>query len=110
MMNLLKTIDGLLVGTKYLAWAIALVGIPVSAVLVVANLAAGFAAVMVCLAAFLLSVGVTLLLLPKQLAKGILGSKKRMVIGAVVVVLAGVIMGISYFSAGAFPELNLLFV
>lgn len=109
-MNLFKTIDGLLVGTKYLAWAIALVGILVSAVLVVANLTVSFAAVMVCLSAFLLSIGATLLLLPKQLAKGILGSNKRIVIGAVAVVLAGVIMGITYFTTGAFPEMNLLFI
>lgn len=109
-MKLFESIDSLLIGTKYLAWAIALICIPVTAVLFFANLSLGLASAMVFIAAFLLAVGVTLLLLPQKLAKGILASKKRNIIAAVAVVLAAAIMGITYFSVGGFPELNLLFI
>ena len=109
-MKLFECIDGLLVGTKYLAWAIALVGILGSAVLFVVNLSFGFGSAVVFLASFLLSVGVTLLLLPKKLAKGKLEGNKKHIIGAVACILAAAIMGIVYFTNGGFPELNLLFV
>lgn len=110
-MKLFETIDGLLVGTKYLAWAIALVGIVGSIVLFFANLSLGLASAMVFVAAFLLSIGVTLLLLPEKLAKGKLGDqKKRMIIGCVAVVLAAAVMGITYFAVGGFPALNLIFI
>ena len=109
-MQLFKTIDGLLVGTKYLAWAIGLIGIVGSVILFFANLSMGFASAMVFIAALLLSIAVTLLLLPKQLAKGKLGSNKRFVIGAVALILAVAVIGITYFANGGFPALNLLFV
>ena len=108
-MKLFESIDGLLVATKYLAWAIALVGILGSVVLFVANLSLGFGSAVVFIASFLLSVGVTLLLLPKKFEKGKLEGKKN-VVGIVACVLASVIMGIVYFTNGGFPELNLLFV
>ena len=108
-MKLFESIDGLLVGTKYLAWIIALICIPVSAVLFFANLSLGLSSAMVCVAALLLAVGVTLLLLPEKL-KGKLAGKSRNIVGVVAVVLAAAIMGITYFSAGGFPELNLLFI
>lgn len=109
-MKLFESIDGLLVGTKYLAWIIALICIPVSAVLFFANLSLGLSSAMVCVAALLLAVGVTLLLLPEKLVKGKLAGKNRNIIGIVAVVVAAAIMGITYFSAGGFPELNLLFI
>lgn len=109
-MKLFECIDGLLKGTKYLAWAIALVGIVGSIVLFVANLSLGFGSAVVFLASFLLAVGVTLLLLPKKFAKGKLEGNKKNFVGAVACVLAAAIMGIVYFANGGFPELNLLFV
>lgn len=109
-MKLFESIDGLLVGTKYLAWAIALVGILGSVVLFVANLSLGLGSAVVFVASFLLAVGVTLLLLPKKLAKGKLEGNKRNIVGAVAIVLAAAIMGIVYFTNGGFPELNLIFV
>lgn len=110
-MKLFETIDGLLVGTKYLSWGIALVGIVGSIVLFFANLSLGISSAMVFVAAFLLAVGVTLLLLPKALAKGPLSNASmRNGIGAVALILATIIMGITYFTTGGFPELNLLFV
>ena len=64
-----KTIDGLLVGTKYLAWAIALVGIVDSVILFIANLSLGFASAVVFVAAELLSFAVTAMLLPENSPK-----------------------------------------
>lgn len=110
-MKLFETIDGLLAGTKYLAWAIALVGIAGSVVLFFANLSLGLASAMVFVAALLLSVAVTLMLLPEKLSKGKLADqKKRMTVGCVLLVLAVAVMGITYFACGGFPALNLLFI
>lgn len=110
-MKLFETIDGLLIGARYLAWAIALVGIICSVVLFFVNLPLGFASAIVFVAALLLSVAVTLMLLPAKLAKGRLSSqRKRMVGGGVLLVLAAAVMGITYFACGGFPALNLLFV
>lgn len=109
-MKLFESIDGLFIGTKYLVWAIGLVGIVGSVILFLANLSMGFASAMVFIAALLLSIAVTLLLLPTQLAKGKLADKKRVVIGSVALVLAVAVMGIIYFANGGFPALNLLFL
>lgn len=108
-MKLFESIDGLLVGTRYLAWAIAVLGIIGSAVLFVANLPLGFGTAVVFIASFFLSVGVTLLLLPKQLAKGKLAGGKKYVIGAVAVVLAVAVMGFVWVANGGFPAVNLIF-
>ena len=106
-----KTIDGLLVGTKYLVWAIALVGIVCSVILFFANLSLGFASAVVFVAAELLSFAVTAMLLPEKFTKGKLADRrKRMAIGGVLLVLAAAVMGITYFACGGFPTLNLLFV
>lgn len=110
-MKLFESIDGLLVGTKYLCWAIGLVGIIGSVILFFCNLSLGFASAMVFVAALLLSVAVTLLLLPEKLAKGKLADqKKRVTIGTVLLVLAAAIMGIIYLVSGGFPALNLLLI
>lgn len=110
-MKLFESIDGLLAGAVYLFWAIALVCIPITLVLFFVNLGMGFASAMVFVAAFALSVGVTLMLLPAKLAKGKLADqKKRMTVGCVLLVLAAAIMGITYFACGGFPALNLLFI
>lgn len=109
-MELFKTIDGLLHGTKYLAWAIGLVGIVGSVILFFCNVSLGLPSAMVFVAAFLLSIAVTLLLLPEKLAKGALASGKRNAVGVVALLAAVVVMGITYFSCGGFPPLNLLFI
>lgn len=107
-MKLFDTIDGLLVGTKYLAWGIALLCIPLSVILLFANIAMGFASVISCVAALLLAVGITLVILPEKLAKGILAGKTRFIVGGVAIVLAIAVMGIVFFVIGRFPALNLL--
>lgn len=109
MMGLFKTIDGLLAGTKYLAWGIALLGIAGSVVLFFANIGLGFGTAAIFIATLLLSIGVTLLLMPKQLAKGKFESKSRYIAGAVSIVISVVVMGIVYMSAGGFPAVNLIF-
>lgn len=110
-MKLFETIDGLLGATRYLAWAIALVGIVGSVILFFANLSLGFASAIVFVAALLLSLAVTLMLLPEKLAKGKLADqRKRMTVGCVLLVLAVAVMGVTYFACGGFPALNLIFV
>lgn len=108
-MKLFECINGLLVGTRYLAWAIALVGIVGSIVLFLVNLSIGFTSAAVFIASFFLSVGVTLVLLPKMLAKGKLESNMKYAIGIVSIVIAAAVMGVIYFFNGGFPELNLIF-
>lgn len=108
-MKLFDTTDGLLVGTRYLAWGIALLGIIGSIILFFANISLGFPSAAVFLAAFFLAIGVVLLLIPKQLAKAKLEGNKKYVIGAVCLVIALVIMGIVWFSNGGFPSINLIF-
>lgn len=108
-MKLFECIDGLLVGTRCLAWAIAFVGIVASVVLFLANLLIGYASAAVFIASFFLSVGVTLVLLPKMFAKGKLKSNKKYAVGIVSIVVAAAVMGVIYFLNGGFPELNLIF-
>lgn len=112
-MGLFKTIDWLLIGAVYLFWAIAVAGVVGSVLLFAANLSLGLSSAMVFAAAFLLSVGVVLLLMPKSFVKhmkGMLNDKQRYIAGAVLLVLAAAIMGIVYFSTGGFPALNLVFI
>lgn len=108
-MKLFDITDGLLSGTRYLAWGIAVLGIIGSVVLFFANLSLGFASAAVFLASFFLAIGVVLLLMPKQLAKGKLEGTKKYIIGAVALIIALVIMGIVWFSNGGFPAINLIF-
>lgn len=109
MMGLFKTIDGLLAGTKYLVWGLALIGIAGSIVLFFANIGLGFGTAAVFIATLFLSIGVTLLLLPKPLAKGKFESKSRYILGVASIIIAVAVMGIVYMSAGGFPAVNLIF-
>lgn len=108
-MGLFKTIDGLLAGTKHLAWGIALAGLIGSIILFFANIGLGFASAAVFCATLFLSIGVTLLLLPKTLAKKKLEGRGRYIIGVIAVVIAVAVMGIVYLSTGGFPAVNLIF-
>lgn len=108
-MKLFGIIDGLLVGTRYLTWGIALVGILVSLALLVANVPLGLGSVASCVALFLLACGSVLLLLPKQLAYGGLEGGVHFAIGAIVLLVACGVMGLVYLTQGGFPALNLIF-
>lgn len=109
-MKLLKCIDWLLIGTRYLSWAIALAGIAGSALLFFANIPLGLGSAMVFAAGFFLAVSVTLLLLPGQLAKGCLKGNRRYLVGAAVFVIALLIMFVVWNSYHGFPRLNLFFI
>lgn len=108
-MKLFESIDGLLVGTRYLAWGIGVLGIIGSVILFIANVPLGIGTAAVFVASFFLAVAVSLLLLPKQLAKGKLESNKKYIVGAVSLVIAIAVMGIVYLSNGGFPAINLIF-
>ena len=109
-MKLFDTVDGLLVGTRYLSWALGVLGIIGSVILCVVNFSMGFASAAVFIAAFFLAVGVVLLLLPKKLAKGKLLGGKKYIAGSASLLAAMVIMGIIWLSCGGFPALNLIFI
>lgn len=108
-MKLFESIDGLLVGTRYLAWGIGVLGVIGSVILFIANVPLGIETAAVFVASFFLAVAVSLLLLPKQLAKGKLESNKKYIVGAVSLVIAIAVMGIVYLSNGGFPAVNLIF-
>ncbi|MDO4272098.1 MAG: hypothetical protein Q4D16_00380 [Eubacteriales bacterium] len=108
-MKLFECIDGLLVGTKYLGWAIAVLGIVGSVVLFIVNIPLGFGTAAVFIASLFLSIGVTLLLVPKQLAKAKLQGNKKYIFGAVLVIIAVVVMGTACLANGGLPAVNLLF-
>lgn len=108
-MKLFESIDGLLVGTWYLAWGIGVLGVIGSVILFIANVPLGIGTAAVFVASFFLAVAVSLLLLPKQLAKGKLESNKKYIVGAVSLVIAIAVMGIVYLSNGGFPAINLIF-
>lgn len=109
-MMLFKTIDGLFVGTRYGAWGLGVLGIVGSIILAVANLTHGFGSMMLFVAALCLSIGVTLILMPKWFIKGELLKSKRFIIGGVAIVIAGAVAGIVYLTSGGFPPINLLFI
>ena len=108
-MKLFDTIDGLLIGTRYLTWGIAVVGTLASLVLLVANVPLGIGSAAACVALFLLACAVVLLLLPKKLAAGGLEGGSRFAIGGLVLLVACAVMGIVYLACGGFPPLNLVF-
>lgn len=109
-MMLLKTIDGLFVGTRYGAWGLGVLGIVGSIILVLANFTNGLASMMLFVAALSLSLGVSLILLPKWFIKGDLLQSKRFIIGGVAITIAAIVAGAIYFINGGFPPINLLFV
>lgn len=109
-MTIFKTIDGLFIGTRYGVWGIAVLGIVGSIILGFFNLALGIYSLLVFVAALLLSVGVTLLLLPKIFVKGNFLTGKRYIAGSVLTILSVIIIGTVYLQNGGFPELNLVFI
>ena len=108
-MGLFKTIDGLLVGTRSLAWGLSLAVIAGSIVLLFANVGLGLGAAAVFIATLFLAIGLTLLLLPRQLAKGPLEGNKKYAAGAISAVIALAVIGLVYWTNGGFPAVNLIF-
>lgn len=108
-MKLFESIDGLLVGTRYLAWGIGVLGILGSIVLFIANIPLGIGTAAVFIASLFLAIAVTLLLIPKKISKGKFEGNKKYIIGAVSLVIAIAVMGIVYASNSGFPAVNLIF-
>ena len=109
-MLLLKTIDGLFAGTRYGVWVLSVLGLAGSIILTFVNLSVGAAAFFICIASFLLSMALTLGLLPSALVKNDFLKKKRFLAAGIALSLAIVITGIAYFTQGGFPDMNLLFM
>lgn len=111
---LTKTIDGLFIGTRYLVWVLGILGIVGSVILAAANISLGMSSVFVFIGTLLLSITLSLLLMPDALVKQKILPEalmsKRFVISAVSAVLAAAVVGIIYFTNGGFPSLNLLFI
>lgn len=109
-MSLFKVIDGLFVGLRYGVLCLSILGIFASIVLFFLNISMGMAALMVFVATLALSVSLTLFLVPEAFIKKNISNKKRYATGATLVIVAAIVMGITYFTASGFPELNLLFM
>lgn len=108
-MMLFKSIDWLLVGTRYLSWGIGLLGMIGSVILFMANIPFGLGAAAVFIASSFLAIGVTLLLLPKQLAKREREGNRRYVIGLAACAIALVLMFVIWNMEGGLPAVNLIF-
>lgn len=111
-MMLFKTIDGLFLGMKYGVWGLSLLGVIASAGLFFVNIGMGLGAMMVFIATLALSFSLGLLLLPNKLVQTQtrLIHTNRYVASGALAVIALVVMGVTYFTSGGFPELNLFFL
>lgn len=111
-MMLSSVINGLFIGLRYLVWAMGVIGIPVSIILLIANIAGGIGAIGLMVATLLLSVAITLMLMPSSLVEKLPEGlqEKRFLVGVIAVIVAALLAGIVYFTVGGFPSLNLLFM
>lgn len=95
---------------RYFAWGTGLLGIPLSIVLIFANIKGGVKAVVLMVSTLFLSIALTLLLMPTGLI-GMLPAvlqTYRVVVGVIALVIASIVAVVIFFSKGKFPELNLL--
>lgn len=109
-MMIFKTIDTIFKSTRYGVWALALLGIPCCIILVICNFSNGIAAMMTCFSALLITMAISLLLLPNMFMKNNFLESKRMYLVASLSLVSLIVMGITYFAVGTFPELNLIFI
>lgn len=111
-MILSDVINGLFIGVRYLVWAMGIVGIPVSIILLIVNIGVGIGAIGLMFALFLLSLAITLMLMPSSLVEKLpeVLQEKRFLMGTIAVIIAVLLAGIVYFTVGGFPSLNLLFI
>ena len=93
-----KTIDGLFIATRYLVWMMGVLGIFISVILTLVNVSNGINAVLLFIATLLLSIAITLLLMPNQLLEKnfipVIIKEKRFTISIVLLVVA---LGLSAF-------------
>lgn len=105
-----NVIDGIFKCTRYGVWGIAVLGILASALMIFTNIGLGFGSVMISVALLLVSIAVTMLLMPKAIFKNYELDTKKIVISIALLVIAAAIAGITYFAVGGFPALNLIFM
>lgn len=104
-----KTINSLFIGTRYLVWGMAILGIFASLALFVVNIPLGFLSATVFIATFALAIALSLLLAPQMLVNSWLTITSRLTIGLPSLLVALAVMGMIYYANGGFPALNLLF-
>lgn len=66
-----NVIDGIFKCTRYGVWEIAVLGILASALMIFVNIGLGFGSVMISVALLLVSIAVTMLLMPKAIFKNL---------------------------------------
>ena len=109
-MAIFRIIGGIFTCTHWGVWAMAVVSLPVSIVLMLSNMANGTASVTICLAAMLLAAAVALITLPQQMIKDRMLEYRRFVIGFIFLAVAVIMAGVVYFTCGGFPPLDRLFI
>lgn len=111
-MLIFKVIDCLFIFTRYLCFSMGVAGILGSIILALCNISLGIYSVLLFLAAFLLSIAVTLLLMPEKIISKLPSAlvEKRWVLSIVLLIVSTVLTGVIYFLCGGFPEMNLIFI
>ena len=99
-----KTIDGLFIGTRYGVFAMSALGVIGSIILFFVNIELGFSSAILCIAALALCIALFLILMPKKIRK------RKAVVAGICLLLAFTITGITYFTNGGFPHMNLIFI
>jgi len=109
-MMLFEIINYLFIAIRYGVWALGVLGILVSIVLILTNLSFGFSSALVFIASLFLSIAVSVFLLPNiPFILAFLGGKK-LIVAAVSLVISIAIMGLVYVTNGGFPKVNLIFI
>ncbi|AMC94554.1 hypothetical protein AOC36_11400 [Erysipelothrix larvae] len=109
-MKLTKVIDALFIGTRYGSWGMGVLGIILSVILAFANLSMGLGPTLLCVAALFVSLGITVLLAPQKLSDRFMKSNNKVTAGVVCILGAAIIAGLTYYTNGGFPIMNLLFI
>ena len=111
---LLTIIDSLFIATRYLVWMLGVLGMFISVILALVNVSNGINAVMLFIATLLLSIAITLLLIPNQLLNKkfipVIIKEKRFTISIVLLVVALGLSAFVYFIGNGFPVINLIFI
>lgn len=110
MMGISKTIDGIFIATRYGVFGLSVLGILMSFILILFNMNSGLGAIMTLIATLAISSSAALLLAPESLLNDRISVARRYAIAGVLAVIALIIMGVTYFLMGGFPDLNLLFI
>lgn len=106
---LTKTIDSLFIATRYGIWGLGVLGILISILLAFANVALGVPSILLCIGILLLSITISIGLLPKQLVRYAI-LEKRFQIAFASGMLAVILVGVLYFTNNGFPALHFILI